>query len=222
MSSSALTTDKKIIIQRKKSKSIIAIFALFLGCFCIVGGCNSGNNNSGSNNAGNFCYIETSSNPCFDPNQGGSTTTVTDQTVDEVIKEQESMQGFQDQLTITNILEEIGFIGPPPNCSFEQSELVIKTSNDWNQFRNSCFFSLFKLPDVDFSSSMVLVSNQEFAQFGTSIKAVLQFSDHLTAIIEDDVSGTPNPGPGFPFDIILIPTSNTPVDFIRVQNVIGP
>jgi len=182
-----------------------------------MAGCDSGN--SGNNDNENLCYIEGSSNPCFDPNEGGSTTFVTDQTVEDVIQEQEEMEGFEDQLPITNILEEVSIFGiPGPDCPFEESELVIKTDNDWNRFRNSCFFSLFQLPNIDFSSSMILVSTQNFAEYGTRFIALLEFDDHLTAVIQDDVSEIPPPSPGFPFNIVSVPKIDLPVDFIRVEN----
>jgi len=157
-----------------------------------------------------------------------------DLTVNEVITEQEGMEGFEEQLPVTNILEEVGFVGePPPICpfeqnepvvetNFEQSELVIKTNEDWGRFRDSCFFSFFELPDVDFSSSMVLVSTQDFAQLGTSVEAVLEFDNHLTAVIKDDIPTVTSPAPGYPFNIVSIPRSDLPVDFIRVEYYVSP
>lgn len=133
------------------------------------------------------------------------------------------MEGFEEQLPVTNILEEVRFVGePPPDCPFEQNDLIIKTNEDWNRFRDSCFFSFFELPDVDFSSSMVLVSTQDFAQLGTTIEAELEFDNHLTAIIEDTVTTIPPPGPGYPFNIVSIPRRDLPVDFIRVENDVTP
>ena len=191
------------------------LFSLF-----IVTGCDSSNHGS---DAENFCYLESSSDPCFDPNADGSTVIVMDLTVNEVITEQEGMEGFEEQLPVTNILEEVGFVGePPPICPFEQNELVIKTNEDWDRFRDSCFFSFFELPDVDFSSSMVLVSTQDFAQLGTSVEAVLVFEDHLTAVVQDDISTIPPPAPGYPFNIVSIPRRDLPVDFIRVENDVTP
>lgn len=197
-----------------------AILVIILGGLLVVTGCDSSNHGS---DAENFCYMESSSDPCFDPNTDGSTVIVTDLTVEEVITEQESLEGFLEQLPVTNFLDGIGFVGePPPDCPFEQNELVIKTNEDWNRFRDSCFFSFFELPDVDFSNSMVLVSTQAFAQLGTSIVAVLEFEDHLTAIIEDDITTIPPPAPGFPFNVISIPRRDLPVDFIRVENDVTP
>lgn len=207
-----------IIIQSMRTRGINALTAIFLISLFSMAGCDSGNNDNE-----NFCYIESSSNPCFDPNEGGSTAFVTDQTVEEVIPEQEGMEGFEDQLPVTNILEGVSVFGiPGPGCPFEESELVIKTNNDWNRFRNSCFFSLFELPNVDFSSSMVLVSTQNFAEYGTRFEALLEFDDHLTAVIQDDISEIAPPSPGFPFNIISIPKRDLPVDFIRVENDIIP
>jgi len=191
---------------------IIPFVLLALGC-----------NDGGGGENRNFCYLPDASDPCYDANEGGSTEIVTDQTVDEVIAEEEGMPGFEDELEIDDILN--GLVIPrlgEPICSFEQSELVIKTAKEWNRFRNSCFFSMFDLPDVDFSENMVLVSTQNFAEFDTTIEAVLEFGDRLVAVIEDEVPTIPPPGPGFPFDIISIPRRDLPVDFIRVEIPVGP
>ena len=214
-----------------RSRNLAAIFVVIFCSLFVITACDSNNEGADSEN---FCYLESSSDPCFDPNADGSTVIVTDLTVEEVITEQEGMEGFEEQLPVTNILEEVGFVGePPPICpfernepvvetNFEQSELVIKTNEDWDRFRDSCFFSFFELPDVDFSSSMVLVSTQDFAQLGTSVEAVLVFEDHLTAVIKDDISTVTSPAPGYPFNIVSIPRSDLPVDFIRVEYYVSP
>lgn len=190
--------------MRKYLLAIPFIF-LMLGC----------NDNEDSQN---FCYLLTSSDPCFDANEGGSTTVVTDQTVEEVIADEEGMPGFEGELEITDILTMAGFLGEsPPDCPWEQTELVIKTTGDWNRFRQSCLFSFFELPDVDFSSSMVLVSTQDLADFDTIIMAVLEFDAELVAVIEDEVAELPSPAPGFPLSIVSIPRRDLPVDFIRVE-----
>jgi len=191
----------------------ITIAIIFTLIFIVS--CDSGNNEE------NYCYILTSSNPCFDSNTGGSTTIVTDQTVEEVILDQKSMPGFQMSLDITNIIKKLAFINPTderPDCPYEQSELVIKTQNDWNRFRASCFFSFFDLPDVDFENDMVLVSIQAFAEFGTAIEAVLEFDDSLSVVIQDDVSQIATPSPAFPINIMSVPRVDSPMNFIRVEN----
>ncbi|HET7289729.1 MAG TPA: hypothetical protein VFJ67_04750 [Thermodesulfobacteriota bacterium] len=196
----------------RKYMFVIPFIFLALGC-----------NDGGGGENRNFCYLPDASDPCFDENEGGSTTIVTDQTVDEVLAEEEGMPGFEDELEIDDILN--GLVIPrlgEPNCPFEQSELVIKTAEEWNRFRNSCFFGMFDLPDVDFSESMVLVSTQNFAEFGTTIEAVLEFDNKLIAVVEDEVPTVPPPGPGFPFDIVSIPRRDLPVDFIRVEIPVGP
>lgn len=195
-------------------KYLLAIPFIFL-----MLGCND------SDSARNFCYLLTSSDPCFDANEGGGTTVVTDHTVEEVIADEEGMPGFEGELDITVILNTIAFVfidDPAPDCPYEQSQLVIKTANDWNRFRNSCFFSPLELPNVNFSDNMVLVSTQDFAEFGTETMAVLEFDDSLAAIIRDRVSEFPNPAPGFPLSIVSIPRSDLPVDFIRVEVVLNP
>ena len=172
----------------------------------------------------NICYILTSSNPCFDPNIGGSTTIVTDQSVEVVIADLENMEGFIMELEITTILETRAFVGiqPPPDCPYEQSVLVIKTENDWNRFRNSCFFSFFDLPDINFENEMVLVSTQEIVGLGTKIEACLEFDDNLSVVIEDDVTDIAPPAPGFPINIVSVPRIDLPVDFFRVENDLTP
>jgi hypothetical protein len=193
-------------------KYLLAIPFIFL-----MLGCND------SDSARNFCYLLSASDPCYDANDGGSTTIVTDQTVDEVIMEEEGMPGFDGELEIDDILNEVAILFPDdPECPYEQSELVIKTTGDWNRFRNSCLFSFFELPNVDFSDSMVLVSTQNFAEFGTRIEAVLEFDAELVVVIEDDVSDIPPPAPGYPFDIVSIPRRDLPVDFIRVEEFFSP
>jgi hypothetical protein len=195
-------------------KYLLAIPFIFL-----MLGCND------SEDSQNFCYILTSSDPCFDANEGGSTEIVTDQTVEEVIADEEGMPGFEGELDITVILNTIAFVfidDPAPDCPYEQSELVIKTANDWNRFRQSCFFSPLELSNVNFSENMVLVSTQDFAEFGTQTMAVLEFDDSLAAVIRDRVSEFPNTAPGFPLSIVSIPRSNLPVDFIRVEVVLNP
>ena len=204
----------------KRNKNLTVILTVILFSLFLVTGCDSGNHGS---DAENFCYLESSPDPCFDPNVNGSTVIVTDLTVDEVITEQEGMEGFEEELPVTNLLKRNGFVGePPPICPFEQSELVIKTNEDWNRFRDSCFFSFFELLDVDFSSSMVLVSTQDFAQLGTSVEAVLEFDNHLIAVIKDDIPTVTSPAPGYTFNIVSIPRSDLPVDFIRVENDVTP
>jgi hypothetical protein len=148
---------------------------------------------------------------------------VTDETVEEVIADEEGMPGFEGELEIDNILNEVAILIPDdPECPYEQSGLVINTTVDWNRFRNSCLFSLFNLPNVDFSENLVLVSKQNFAELGTTIEAVLEFDSKLVVVIEDVVSDIPTPAPGYPFSIVSIPRRDLPVDFIRVEVFFSP
>lgn len=187
------------------------------------------------NNSGetvNDCFSKTSSNPCFDPNTGGSTTTVTNKTTDEVIAEQESQGGFKGALSITTIVETIAFIGIPPSlpsgCTWGENELVIKNEQDWGRFRKSCFFSFFSsqtgtpLPDIDLSNQMVLVSMKDIDGLGTEIVSVLEFNSDLVVVIRDDESTIPPPALGFPFHIVSVSRKDLPVNFIRVKNIVSP
>jgi hypothetical protein len=49
------------------------------------------------------------------------------------------------------------------------------------------------------------------------MKALFEFDDHLTVVMEDDVSSIPAPAPGYPFDIASVAYIDLPVDFIRVE-----
>lgn len=197
-------------LEMKKYLIAIPFIILILGC-------------NDSEDSQNFCYLLTASDPCYDANEGGSTEIVTDQTVDEVIAEEEGMPGFEGELEIDDILNEVAILFPDdPECPYEQSGLVIKTTGDWNRFRNSCLFSFFEIPNVDFSENMVLVSTQNFGEFGTTIEAVLEFDEELVVVIKDDVSDFDSPAPGYPFDIVSIPRRDLPVDFIRVEVFFSP
>jgi hypothetical protein len=199
---------------------LISLVLFMLGC---------GDNNG---ETVNDCFSKTSSNPCFDPNTGGSTTTVTDKTTDQVIAEQESQSGFKDELPITSIVKTIAFVSTPPSlpsgCTWEENELVIRTQEDWNRFRDSCFFSAFSsrtgtaLPDIDFSTQMVLVSMQDMGGLGTEIVSVLEFNLDVVVVIRDDESSVPPPAIGFPFHIVSVTRRDLSVNFIRVKNVVSP
>lgn len=213
-----ITIKNQLRNHRDKIRDMLAITIMTLICILSIAGCSSGNNNNGDEN---FCYLESSLNPCFDPNQDGTTAFVTDQTVMDVIEEQEAMEGFEEQLPLTNIFNAYKLGNFPPLCPFEESELVIKTNNDWDRFRNSCFFSTHDLPELDFADEMVLVSIQEFGQLETMIVAVLEFHDHQTAIIED-INFPPPPSPGNSINIISLSRTDKPVDFIRIENDFSP
>lgn len=191
---------------------IIPFILLALGC-----------NDGGGGDSRNFCYLLDSTDPCHDANEGGGTEIVTDQTVDEVIAEEEGMPGFEGELEIDDILN--GGIIPFPGdtiCPFEQSELVINTAEDWNRFRNSCVFGMEKIPDVDFSENMVLVTTRNIDGYNTLFETVLEFDNRLVAVIKDDVANMPTPAPGYRFDIVSIPRRDLPVDFIRVEVPFSP
>jgi len=183
----------------------------------------------------NACFSLVSDSPCFSPNAGGTTTIVTGQTTNDIIAEQERRKDFVKELKITNIVRDRAFVGVPPatlgaECirAWDDNAIVIKTKEDWDRFRGSCFFSVFfsetgtPSTDIDFSLQMVMVSVQAIDGLGTEIEAVLEFDSGLTAVIRDDKSKIPPPAPGFPFHIIAVPKIDLPVDFIRVESLVFP
>ncbi len=87
---------------RQKMKKYLIVIPFIL----LMIGCND------ENDSQNFCYILTSSDPCFDANAGGNTTVVTDQTTEEVIAEEEGMEGFAGDLNIDDILNEVAIFDP--------------------------------------------------------------------------------------------------------------
>ena len=184
---------------------------------------------NGDGNGINICFSGMSSEPCFDSNEGGSTTVITGRTTEEVIAEQQGREDFIGELEITSIVRDRAFVGIPSGSLDEEcidvwaeSELVIKDEKDWDRFRDSCFFSLFDLPDVDFSNRIIIVSMQDIDGLGTEIEAVLEFDSEVVVVIRDDESDPPPPAPGFPFHIVSVSRVDLPFDFIRVKNVISP
>lgn len=205
-------------MKHRDSVLLILLLTLFL-----YAGCSSSNN---TNSEDNFCYLLDSTNPCFDPNQGGSTSTIILQTLEDVVSDLQSKEGFQMTFPINNIITTtIRPFGTNPDislCPLEQSELVIKTTRDWQRFRNSCLYSGLDLQDVDFENNMILVSNFAFGQFVTRIKEVLEFESKISVVIEDSVSLIPTPAAGFPINIVSVPRSDLQVDFIRLKKDITP
>jgi len=78
------------------------------------------------------------------------------------------------------------------------------------------------LPDIDFSTQMVLVSMQDINGLGTEIVSVLEFNSAVVVVIRDDENSVPPPALGFPFHIVSVPREDLPVNFIRVKNIISP
>ncbi len=208
----------------------IAYLIMPLLLISLYGGCNNGDggNNADQVTLDNLCFLLTSDDPCFDPNEGSETRTVDDKNVEEVIAEEESKPNFVRQLEFSKILSTLGHsIFLPPlreGCSWGDDGLVIKTSNDWDNYRNNCFFTdnLFGLEprDVDFSENMVVVSLKGFGSFGTQIVAVLEFENELLAVISDTLSNAPSPqAKSFGSFGVEVERKNLPVSFIRVEDI---
>lgn len=202
-------------------KYATSVFLSFL--LIAIYGCNdSGSNSIDSTNR---CFSITSDSPCFDQELTGSTSIIDDRSSDEVIAELENSPGFNDQLDVTEIARTIGYsiFLPPlsPDCRWEESGIVINTQDDWNRFRNNCFFkdNFFEFPDIDFTQDMVLVSYQNSAGFGTRIVAVLEFGSELLVVIEDRVSDVPAQSLGFPSYIGKVQKKDLVSNFIRVKDI---
>jgi len=206
----------------------IAYLIIPLVLVWLYGGCGSG---GGSINVDqvtldNLCFLLTSNDPCFDSNEGSETRMVDDKTVEEVIAEEEGKPTFIKQLEFSKILSTLGRSIFLPTlregCMWDDDGLVIKTTNDWDNYRNNCYFtdSFFDPPDVDFSESMVIVSLQNSQGFGTDILAVLEFEDELIAIISDRTSDVASQlAPGFGLFVIEIERQELPVSFIRIRDL---
>jgi hypothetical protein len=183
----------------------------------------------------NACFSAVSANPCSSLNVGGSTKIITGQATKDIIAEQKVRTDFVKELKVTNIARDRAFAGVPPDSlsaecikAWGENAIVIKTMEDWERFRGSCFFSVYSsekgtsLPNIDFSGQMVIASMQSIDSLGTEIETVLEFGSGLTAVIRDDKSIIPPPAPGFPFHIVAVPKTDLPVDFIRVENLFSP
>lgn len=194
----------------------------------LYGGCNDGNDSSGEGVLENLCFQSTSDNPCFDSNVGGETTYVNDMNIEEVIFEERSKPGFIGEIEFTKIFSTFkrSFFLPPvrEECIWEDSGLVIKNSQDWDKYRNNCYFTdhflIPDVPDVDFLDKMLILSLKGGESFGTEILAVLEFENELVAVISDLVSDIPSSESGmFGTYIVELERKDLPVSFLRVGDV---
>jgi hypothetical protein len=202
----------------------ILIFLIPFLLLSLYGGCSK--DGGGDQDTLNRCFSDMSSNPCFDPNEGGSSSTVDDKTVDEVIEEQENRQDFLGQLDINEIVRTLGrsiFLPDlPAECMWEDSGLVIKTQEDWNRYRTNCYFqgNFFEPPDVNYVDNMVIISLNGFRGFGTEVVAVLEFDFELVAVITDTVSdASSSEAKFFGSSVVEVERKELPVSFIRVEEI---
>lgn len=211
----------------KNIKNLAAIISFTLPLI-IYSGCGDDGEDGGSDSQINTCFsvLQPEPEPCFDEDAVGMTSFVTDKTVEEVISEQEAMSGFVGELEFREIAREGFFAGPALpemiDCLsvYAQSELVINDEGDWGMFRDSCWFSQFDLPDVDFSNEAVLAVIKDSIGFETDIVSVLEFSSRIVVIVRDRefIELPPSIHAG-PFHIVSIPNIDAPLVFIRVEEV---
>lgn len=173
----------------------------------------------------NKCFSITSPDPCFDGDAVGETNSINDKSTDEVIAEEENKQGFIRQLNVKQVLKTFGYsvFLPPldPECVWDESVIVINSNEDWDRFRESCYYTdnLFNLPDVDFSKFTLIISYQDPSGFGTRIATVLEFDEELAVVIEDRISDVPAQSLGFPSYIGRIKKTDKISNVIRVQSI---
>ncbi len=192
-------------------------------CVILSFGCDGDGGNS--TDSINNCFSLTSSNPCFDRDAVGEISHVDDKSPDEVITEHEDDEDFIRQLNVKQIakISIYSIFLPPldPECRWDESVIVINSDEDWNRFRQNCFFidNLWDLPDIDFTKFMVLVSYQDHSGFGTQVDSVLEFGSRLVLVVEDRISDVPAQPPGFPSYIGRIRKSDKVADVIRVETI---
>ena len=192
-------------------------------CVILSFGCDGDGGNS--IDSINNCFSLTSSNPCFDRDAVGEISHVDDKSPDEVITEQEEDEDFIRQLNVMEIAKILFYsvFLPPidPECRWDESAIVINSDEDWNRFRENCFFidNLWDLPDIDFTKFMVLVSYQNHSGFGTQVDAVLEFGSRLVVVVEDRINDVPAQPPGFPSYIGRIRKIDKVSDVIRVETI---
>ncbi len=203
--------------MRNLTLTVTIIFAI------LSFGCDGDGGNS--TDSLNDCFSLASSNPCFDRGAVGEISHVDDKSPDEVITEQEEDGDFIRQLNVKEIAKTLlySIFLPPidPECRWDESAIVINSDEDWNRFRQNCFFidNLWNLPDIDFTKFMVLVSYQDHSGFGTQVDAVLEFGSRLVVVVEDRISDVPAQPPGFPSHIGRIRKSDKVADVIRVETI---
>lgn len=209
----------------KNIKSLPAI-VLYTFSLIIYSGCGDEGEGDGSGSQINTCFsvLQPEPEPCFDEDALEMTSFITDRTVEEVISEQEAMSGFVGEIEFREIAREGFFPGPALpemiDCLsvYSQSELAINSDEDWDMFRDSCWFFQFNLTDIDFSNEVVLAVIQGPIGLETDIVSVLEFSSKIVVVVRDDeFSEMPPSVHAGPFHIVSIPNSNLPLNFVRVK-----
>ena len=174
----------------------------------------------------NICFSAESSNPCFEEGAVVDTSRVRGETTEEVVTGLENSPGFLRSLNVREILITFSYSyflpHLDPACRWDESVIVINTSEDWSRFTNNCYFvnnSFVNLPSVDLSENTVIVSYQDYSGFGTKIASVLEFDSSIVVVTTDTISDVPASGPGFPSHIVRVGKTEKPVEVVRVESI---
>lgn len=174
----------------------------------------------------NICFSDESANPCFEEGAVVDTSRVSGETAEAVVTGLENSPGFLRSLDVREILITLGYSyflpHLDPGCRWDESVIVINTSEDWSRFTDNCYFennSFVNFPSVDLSENTVIVSYQDYSGFGTEIASVLEFDSSVVVVTADTVSDVPASGPGFPSHIVRVGKTEKPVDVVRVETI---
>lgn len=175
----------------------------------------------------NICFSAESTNPCFEEDAVRETSHVSGETPGEVVLGLENSPGFLRELEVNKILTTLGYSyflpRLDPACLWAESVIVINTREDWERFRNNCYFennSFVDLPSVDFTGNTVIVSYQNPSSgFGTEIASVLEFDSSVAVVTADTVSDVPASGPGYSSHIVRVQKTEKRLDVVRVEAV---
>ncbi len=207
----------------------VILFLPFL--LFILSSCDGDGGNNGEvvtpEESPNICFSEESQNPCFEEEAVRETSHVSGETPDGVISNLENSSGFLRKLNVNEILTTLGYSYFLPQldlaCRWTESVIVINTPEDWERFRNNCYFEnnrFVDLPSVDFTGNTVIVSYQNPSSgFGTKITSVLEFDSSIVVVTADTISDVPASGPGYSSHIVRVGKTTKAVDVVRVETV---